>query len=212
MPSSKTFSIAKFHKVPIIGILRGFDTKTCRNIAKVYQKAGLTTLEITMNSPKAAETIASLANEFLNLNIGAGTVLNKKDLKLALQAGAQFIVTPIIDKKVIKACIKLKIPVFPGAYSPSEIYKAWEMGAAAVKVFPATLLGTTFIKDVLAPLNKIKLVPTGGIKSENIKSFFDAGAYGVGMGSSLIDTELVKIKDWKALEKHFKKIRLQSGY
>lgn len=207
MSTSQSIFFDKFHKAPIIGILRGFDLAACRNIAMAYQKAGLTSLEITMNSPQASETIAALLIEFPELNIGAGTVVNKADLDLAINAGAQFIVTPIIDKKVVKTCIKRKIPIFPGAYSPLEIYKAWNMGATAVKVFPATQLGPSFIKDVLAPLNQIKLVPTGGVSLHNIKSFFEVGAYGVGMGSSLIDKELVENKNWKALEVHFRKVK-----
>jgi 2-dehydro-3-deoxyphosphogluconate aldolase/(4S)-4-hydroxy-2-oxoglutarate aldolase len=123
-----------------------------------------------------------------------------------LKAGASFIVTPIISENVIQFCVKNNIPVFPGAYTPTEIYLADRLGATAIKVFPATQLGTRYIKDVLGPLNTLKLVPTGGITTSNIKSFFEAGAFGLGMGGSLFDKEIIKNQDFEALEKHFIKI------
>ena len=117
-----------------------------------------------------------------------------------------FIVTPVINEEVIQSCVSQGIPIFPGAFTPTEIYKAWSLGASAVKVFPATQLGVTYIKDVSAPLNDIKLLPTGGVSKTNIKSFFEAGAYGVGMGSSLFDKQLISDQNYTALKEHFKSI------
>src|SRR5690606_18081736 len=104
----------------------------------------------------------------------------------ALDAGAQFVVTPITDEEVISACVERDIPIFPGAYTPTEIYKAWSLGASMVKVFPASKLGPDYIKEVLAPLQQIHLMPTGGVGLENMEAFYKAGAKGFGIGSQLI--------------------------
>lgn len=207
MESDVSFFWNLFHKAPIIGIVRGNDQGTVKEIAKAYVEAGLTTLEITMNTPNAPAIIAMLRREFSSLNIGAGTVCNTEQLAAALDAGTQFIVTPILSEVVISQAVSQGIPIFPGAYSPTEIHKAWSLGASAVKIFPATQLGPQFIKDVKAPLNEIKLLPTGGVSLENIKSFFQAGAIGVGMGSSLLDKELILKRDFDGLKNHFIKVK-----
>ena len=150
-------------------------------ILPVCQVSGLTTIEITMNTPFAAEIIRSATEQYKGkLNVGAGTVCSVEDLKLALEAGAQFIVTP------------------------TEIYQAWELGADMVKVYPATALGPDYIRDVKAPLNKIKLLPTGGISLGNIEAFMKAGADGLGVGGQLFDKQLIKNQDWDGLLDHFK--------
>ena len=186
---------------PIVGILRGISMEIACEVARTYVGAGLDTLEVTMNTEDAADIINILGKEFPDLNVGAGTVCNMKDLENALNAGAQFIVTPIMDEEVIRTAVAHNITIFPGAY------RAWSLGASAVKIFPATQLGPRFIKDVMAPLNGIKLLPTGGIAKENIRSFFEAGAAGVGMGSSLFDDRLIKNKNFDGLRNHFLEIK-----
>ncbi len=203
------FSFEKFKQNPIVGIIRGYDWEKVRWIAGIYQEAGFFTLEITMNTEGASSLIASLIKEFPDLNIGAGTVCTISDYQKAKVAGAQFIVTPIIDEKVIEASVKDGLPIFPGAYTPTEIYKAWSLGATAVKIFPATQLGVSFIKDIKAPLNQIKVLPTGGVSLENIRSFFEAGVYGVGMGSSLLPKNMIDKKDSDELSNHFWAIKKQ---
>jgi 2-dehydro-3-deoxyphosphogluconate aldolase/(4S)-4-hydroxy-2-oxoglutarate aldolase len=158
-----------------------------------------------MNTPSAAAIIQFAADKYRGqLNVGAGTVCNTDDLELAIKAGSQFIVTPILDADVIRTCVGKKIPVFPGAYTPTEIYQAWKLGASMVKVYPATSLGPEYIKDVKAPLNNIKLMPTGGINLENIQTFINSGADGLGIGSQLFDKKLIKDENWEGLELHFK--------
>ena len=193
-----------FYSVPLVGIIRGHSFGEVKQILPVYVSSGLTTIEITMNTASAPEIIRFAIDNYRGqLNVGAGTVCNESDLEKALSAGAQFIVTPIINEAVIKSCVKRDIPIFPGAFTPTEIYRAWELGASMVKVFPATSLGAGYIKDVKAPLNQIRLMPTGGITKENIGEFMKAGADGLGVGSQLFDKELIKENDWKGLEEHF---------
>lgn len=202
--SKKKFSWEDFSKVPIVGIVRNLSLEQIKTILPIYVESGLTTIEITMNTPSAADIIKYCVDRYSHqLNIGAGTVCNLKDLKEALSAGSQFIVTPIIDKKVIRKCVKDDIPIFPGAYTPTEIYKAWKWGASIVKVYPATSLEPKFIKDVKAPLNQIKLLPTGGINLENLSDFMRVGSEGLGVGGQLFDKQLIEKEDWDGLKRHF---------
>ena len=195
-----------FSKMPVVGIMRNFSNESIEAIVPLYKKAGLTTLEITMNSSNAEEVITHLSKNHPDLNIGAGTVCNIDDLEKALGAGASFIVTPIMDNEVMQVCRESNVPIFPGAFTPLEIYNAWKAGASAVKIFPATQLGPGYVKDVLGPLNQVKLLPTGGVSIENIEAFFNAGAVGVGMGSTIFDKKSIGTQDYDSLFTHFQKI------
>jgi 2-dehydro-3-deoxyphosphogluconate aldolase/(4S)-4-hydroxy-2-oxoglutarate aldolase len=203
--NNQEFSWNGFSKVPIVGIIRNLSFDTIEKILPIYISAGLTTIEITMNTQAAEEIIRFAADKYKGqLNVGAGTVCNTDELDLAIRAGSQFIVTPILNPDVVRACVSKNIPVFPGAYTPTEIYQAWKLGASMVKVYPATSLGPEYIKDVKAPLNKIKLMPTGGISLGNIEAFMKAGADGLGIGGQLFDKQLIKNQDWDGLLEHFK--------
>jgi 2-dehydro-3-deoxyphosphogluconate aldolase/(4S)-4-hydroxy-2-oxoglutarate aldolase len=202
------FKADKFDEMPVIGILRNVPLPEIEAILPFYIKAGFTNLEVTMNSNGAEETIRHLSENYPSLNIGAGTVCDKNDLKRAVKAGASFIVTPVVDEKVIKKCVKWGIPIFPGAFSPLEIYTASKYGATGVKVFPANHLGPSYIKDVLAPFQHLKLYPTGGVKLENISAYFKAGAKGLGMGGTLFLASLLETKDYENLGLHFEKVAL----
>ena len=200
------FSWEKFNTLPVVGILRNFPAAQTDALATQYADAGLTCLEVTMNTEGAADTIARLSDAFAGrLNIGAGTVCTRQDLDKALGAGAAFIVTPVLAGTVIKTCVRRGIPVFPGAYTPTEIYQAWAMGADMVKVFPASGLGPAFIKEVLAPLDKLKLLPTGGVGLENMEEYLRAGAAGLGIGSGLFPKDLVNAGRWDELSALFKR-------
>jgi 2-dehydro-3-deoxyphosphogluconate aldolase/(4S)-4-hydroxy-2-oxoglutarate aldolase len=201
------FSWDLFYQLPIVGILRGVEASTVSALMPLYIQSGFTTIEITMNSVQAPEIIASLASAYkTGLNIGAGTVCTEQDLEVALKAGASYIVTPIVNEKVITACVQQNIPVFPGAYTPTEIFTAWSLGASMVKVFPATTLGADYIKEVKAPLNTIKLLPTGGVSAQNMADFLKAGADGVGMGSQLFPPHLLNNQDQSSLAAHFAQV------
>jgi 2-dehydro-3-deoxyphosphogluconate aldolase/(4S)-4-hydroxy-2-oxoglutarate aldolase len=203
--SEGIFSWELFRKAPIVGIVRNVQLEDVKQILPIFREAGLTTIEITMNTPGAAEIIRyAVENEKDGLNIGAGTVCTKDDLRLAIDAGAQFIVTPIINKKVIKSCVKKGIPIFPGAFTPTEIYSAWELGASMVKIYPATSLGPEYIKDLKAPMSQLKLLPTGGINLKNMVDFMKAGANGLGIGGQLFEKKMIEDKNWKGLKDHFR--------
>ncbi len=202
--TTRTFSWELFKKVPIIGIIRGLSVEEVRQILPLYREAGLTTIEITLNTPDAEAMIQhALEHESNGLNIGAGTVCTEDDLEKALNAGAQFIVTPILAKNVIKLGVKRGVPIFPGAFTPTEIYNAWSLGASMVKVYPATSLGPDYIKDLKAPMNQLKVLPTGGINLGNMAAYIKAGADGLGIGSELFNKALIRDKNWSGLKSHF---------
>jgi 2-dehydro-3-deoxyphosphogluconate aldolase / (4S)-4-hydroxy-2-oxoglutarate aldolase len=187
--------------IPIVGILRGFSTEQVRAIVNACLRGELRNLEITMGSPHTPEQIR-LARDIAaeRMSIGAGTVLNVELLEKALDAGATFIVTPIVNVAVIRECVRRKIPVFPGAYTPTEILNAWELGATMVKVFPAETLGPGYIKAIKAPLPQVKLMPTGGVDLKTIGEYKKAGADGFGVGSPLFDRARVEAGDWAWVE------------
>jgi len=200
------FNIELFEKAPIIGILRNINEQTVKNILPVYFKSGFNSVEITMNSTKAVEIIKSSVKEFPEMNIGAGTVCTMEELDLACDAGASFIVSPILSIEIIKKSIERKVAVFPGALTPSEIFKAHSLGATAVKVFPITSFGPKYVKDLMAPLENMKLIPVGGVSKNNIREFFENGSYGVGMASSLFSKNLISKNSKRELSQHFKSI------
>ncbi|MCB0668862.1 MAG: bifunctional 4-hydroxy-2-oxoglutarate aldolase/2-dehydro-3-deoxy-phosphogluconate aldolase [Saprospiraceae bacterium] len=201
-----TFDLRLFNQMPVVGILRNYSFDEIEFIAPIYQEAGLTTLEITMNSAAAEEEIKYLSSNFPGLNIGAGTVCTLADLDQAEKAGASFIVSPILDVRLIREANRKNLAVFPGAFSPTEIYQAWQAGATAVKIFPATMFGPKYVKEIKAPLNDIKLLPTGGVSPNNINDYFENGATGVGMGSSLFNKKFLQARDKEGLLSGFREI------
>lgn len=169
----------------IVVILRGMSPSDTLNIAKALYNGGLRVLEITLNSNEALPLIEQLSHEFRNkMLIGAGTVLDTKDASNAIDAGASFLVSPTLDIKVIKTAKDADVVSIPGAFTPTEILTAFTSGADIIKVFPT--LGADYIREILAPLNKMPLMPTGGINLENIKTFIASGAVAVGIGSALV--------------------------
>jgi 2-dehydro-3-deoxyphosphogluconate aldolase/(4S)-4-hydroxy-2-oxoglutarate aldolase len=206
MEAKNKFSWEAFETMPVIGIIRNLSSEIIEKMVPLYQQSGLTTLEITMTSDDAPKIIKNLSLQYPELNIGAGTVCEMEDLHIAIESGASFIVTPILNEDVISYCVKNGIPVFPGALTPTEIYKAWRLGASAVKVFPAIQFGASYLKELQGPLSQIRLLPTGGVSLENIESFFEAGAIGVGMGGSLFDKGMISRQDFENLYLHFKDV------
>lgn len=201
-----TFSWETFLRMPVVGILRGISMEQIKEILPRYRDAGLGTVEITMNTPDAQEIISYASELFAgSLNVGAGTVCSLSDLDAAVAAGARFVVTPITDEEVIKNCVEKKIPVFPGAFTPTEIYRAWQCGADMIKVFPASAQGPAYIREIKGPLDQIKLLPTGGVTIENCAQFLEAGASGLGIGGQLFHKEFISRRDWKSLSTHFRR-------
>jgi 2-dehydro-3-deoxyphosphogluconate aldolase/(4S)-4-hydroxy-2-oxoglutarate aldolase len=187
--------------LPILGILRGIKERDIEPLAEVCIKCGLDYLEITMNTEHAPNIISKMINVSRGkIIIGAGTVLSSYDLELALNAGARFIVCPSINSELIKRCVDQKVPVFPGALTPTEVQHAWDKGATMVKLFPASLFGPSYIKELKGPFDKIKIMAVGGVTENNIYTFFENGADAVAFGSSIFNLEWMKDNRYENIE------------
>ncbi len=182
--------LSKILEHKVVAILRGMLPRDILNIANALYKGGIRLLEVTLNSQDALHVIEQLKHEFADrMLIGAGTVLNTKDAKDAIHAGAAFLISPTLDIEVIKAAKDAGVISIPGAFTPTEILAAYNNGADIVKVFPA--LNAAYIKNILAPLNHIRVMPTGGIDADNIKTFAATGAVAFGVGSALVDSKTI---------------------
>jgi 2-dehydro-3-deoxyphosphogluconate aldolase/(4S)-4-hydroxy-2-oxoglutarate aldolase len=169
------------------------------------ESAGLKTIEITMNTTDAARLIRrAVALSQKRLTIGAGTVLDMKSLKSALDAGATFIVMPVLIRDVMMYCVKHRIPAFPGALSPQEIRAAWDCGATMVKVFPSNFFGPEYFREIKGPFDDVKLMACGGVTSRNMSSFFAHGADAVSFGASVFKKEWLLQKDFKKISRSIK--------
>jgi 2-dehydro-3-deoxyphosphogluconate aldolase/(4S)-4-hydroxy-2-oxoglutarate aldolase len=183
-----------------IAIVRLNSLERAVEISRALLAGGITAQEFTMTSPGALESITLVQRELLGaVLVGAGTVLDAEMAQAAISAGATFLVTPTFLPDVIAVGRTQDVPVVCGAMTPTEILSTWRAGADLVKVFPAGVLGPGYIRDVLAPLPNIPLVPTGGVNLDNCAAFLDAGAYTVAIGSNLVSKEVVQKQDWAAL-------------
>lgn len=176
-------------KNKIVAIVRGIHPSDVIKIAYALLEGGVNTMEVTLNSSDALSVISELNKEMKNkMLIGAGTVLNATMANEAIDVGACFIISPIVDEGTINATKKRGAVSIPGAYTPTEIYKAFSMGGEIIKVFPASS-NVNYIKEVRAPLPQIPLMPTGGVSLQNIQEFRKAGAVAFGIGGSLVDAK-----------------------
>ena len=183
-------TLERIKHLPLIGILRGIREEHIPQLTDCIVAAGLESVEITMNTDNAGDLIRAMISHAGNdLVIGAGTVLKIPELHDALDAGAKFVVSPVISEDVIEYCYMNNIPVFPGALSPTEIYRAWQAGATMVKVFPASLFGPGYFKEIKAPLNKTELMAVGGVSKDNLARYFEMGASAVAFGGSIFKHE-----------------------
>lgn len=189
-----------FEALPLLGILRGIESKHVEPLAIAVGKTGLPAIEITMNTPNAPALIKEMKYYSRGkFAVGAGTVLTFRDLDAAVAAGASFIVMPSLQLEVIRICVSQKIPVFPGAFTPTEIYKAWEMGATMVKVFPSSIVGPQYFAEVKGPFNGIKLLACGGINQQTIRDFFGKGADAAAFGASIFKKEWLDADNYDAI-------------
>lgn len=181
-------------EMPLIGIVRGIDGDFFHDVMEVSFAAGLQALEITMNTVGAAGTVRRCRPDVPDGKLlGVGTIRNLAEAKIAIGAGAMFLVTPNTDTQVIEYAVDRDIPVITGAFTPTEVYDAWAAGAAMIKIFPCGAVGPAYIRELRGPFDHIPMVAVGGVTIENLKDYFRAGVVGVGVGSNLFGAEaLVK--------------------
>jgi 2-dehydro-3-deoxyphosphogluconate aldolase / (4S)-4-hydroxy-2-oxoglutarate aldolase len=185
--------LSLLEKERIIAIIRGIPKGSGEQTAKALAAGGISFLEITLNTNGALNMINELKGKFGDqLRIGAGTVLNLKMAKEAIESGAEYIISPNLDEEVLAYGLERGVEVWPGTMTPSEIVRAYNLGATAVKVFPIGSLGINYIKDIRAPLNHIPMVVTGGVNQDNIKEVLGYGAIAAGLGGNLVNNSLIQ--------------------
>ena len=185
----------------IIAIIRAPDFERGYKLAEAARKGGINAIEITMTVPGALDVMRELAakypgNEVL---IGAGTVLDPETARLAILAGAEYIISPHFNPEIVRMCHRYRKLCMPGAMSVKEVVEVLESGADVIKVFPAGLFGPAIIKAIREPLPQARLVPTGGVSLENVAEWFEAGAAAVAVGGNLTKEALAK-NDYSLLE------------
>lgn len=182
----------------IIAIVRGIPSTKIAGLAQALQKGGIRCMEVTFDqsSPeKAADTLEAIRTIRETFGetvcVGAGTVMTAEQVRLAAQAGAEYMISPNVNEAVIRETKRLGKVSIPGAMTPTEVEYAYSLGADIVKIFPAGVLGASYIKAVKAPLKHIPVAAVGGVTAENCAEFIKAGAVGVGVGGNLVSARLV---------------------
>lgn len=188
----------------VVPVVRLPSLEQATPLVQALLAGGVTAIEPTMTSPDALDVLPRLLREIPAFRsgeavLGMGTVVSREQAAAAIEAGAQFIVSPILDLEVVKYCTACGVPVMPGAFTPTEIQTAWHAGASIVKVFPARALGPAYFKDLLAPLPHLRLMPTGGVNLDNAPAFIRNGAVAVGVGGALVAKDLVAACAWEEL-------------
>ena len=176
-------------------------------VARALVDGGVRVVEITMTTPGAAELIDRIRADLPAALVGAGSVLTRQDVDRCRDAGAAFLVGPVLDPEVLRHALIRNIPFCPGTFTPSEAYAAWTMGAPLVKVFPAARLGPKFISDLKAPMPFLRLMPTGGITAETVGAFLSAGADVVGAGSWLTPGSAIAAGDFGVIRERAAELR-----
>jgi len=188
-------------KMRLVAILRLDDLTYAIPLVEALLRGGVRALEFTLTNPDAPKVVATLVQEFAEFSngtaaVGIGSVRTVDEAKMSIDSGAQFLVSPITNCEIIDQANANRIPIFPGAFSPTEIAIAWEMGAEIVKVFPSRGLGPEYIRDVLAPMPYLQLMPTGGVSLANMSDYFDAGAVAVGVGGKFTSADAIRNQRW----------------
>jgi 2-dehydro-3-deoxyphosphogluconate aldolase/(4S)-4-hydroxy-2-oxoglutarate aldolase len=179
--------LQKITESGLVAVVRAESADQAKKITDACIKGGVAAIEITFTVPGAADLIKELANTYTSgeIIIGAGTVLDPETARVAILAGAQYVVSPSINTETIRLCNRYQVPIMPGAATIGEIVAAMEAGADIVKVFPGETLGPIFVKAVKGPLPQAPLMPTGGVSLENVGEWIKAGCVAVGVGGNL---------------------------
>lgn len=193
-----------------VAVVRMPDAERLLRVIDAVRAGGVTAIEITMTTPGALRVIEEAAEAYADdpaVLVGVGSVLDGLTARLAIDAGARFVVSPVLAPEVITTSHRYDVPVMPGAFTPTEVHRAHELGADVVKVFPANVVGMDFFKAVKAPMPHVKLMPTGGVTLTNAGDWLRAGACAVGVGSALLDAAAIASGDYARLTDHARTLR-----
>jgi len=184
----------------VIAIIRADSSDQLLDAARALADGGVTAVEVTMTTPNALDVVRAVVAELGDrVVMGVGTVLDDVTARMAILAGAEFVVTPVMRPDVIALCRRYSRPVICGAYTPTEMLAAHEAGADFIKLFPADTLGPAYVKAVKAPLPQLRIIPTGGVTANNCGEFVRAGCAAVAAGGSLVGGDVLKNRDWAGL-------------
>lgn len=184
----------------VVAVIRADDSTQLLDVARALEAGGVTAMEVTMTTPNALEVIRAVNTQLGDrVLMGVGTVLDTETCRMAILAGAKFVVTPVMKPEVITLCNRYSIPIVCGAYTPTEALTAHEAGADFIKIFPADSLGPNYIKALLAPLPQLRIIPTGGVDLHTAGDFIQAGCVAVAAGGSLVSKTILKTNDWSTL-------------
>jgi len=198
---SREADLARVVKLGIVAILRAPSGEVLADVADALLAGGIDVIEVTFTVPKADQVLQKVADRLGDrVLLGAGTILDTETARIALLAGAQFLVTPVVSTDVIRLCRRYDRVVMPGALTPTEVLTAWEAGADIVKVFPSEVTGPSYLKALHGPLPQIRLMPTGGVNLETAADFLRAGACALGLGSALVESKAIAARDFGRIE------------
>ena len=183
----------------VVAVLRADKPSELMDVSKALREGGVVAIEVTMTVPGALKVIEEASAKMEDTIVGVGSVLDPETARAAILAGAEYVVGPTLNLDVIAMAKRYGKPVMPAGFTPTEILAAWQAGADVVKVFPASVGGPSYFKDVKGPLPQVRLMPTGGVDIKTTPEFIKAGASAVGAGSAMVNKTAVANKDWKTL-------------
>jgi 2-dehydro-3-deoxyphosphogluconate aldolase/(4S)-4-hydroxy-2-oxoglutarate aldolase len=197
----KDADLARVLQSVIVAVVRAPSGDLLADVAEALLAGGVDVMEITFTVPRAERILEQVADRLGDkILLGAGTVLDTETARVALLAGAKFIVAPTVNLDVIRLCQRYDKLVMPGAFTPTEILTAWEAGADIVKVFPSEITGPAYLKAIHGPLPQIRLMPTGGVNLQTAAEFLKCGACALGIGGSLVEAKAVASGDLSRIE------------
>jgi 2-dehydro-3-deoxyphosphogluconate aldolase/(4S)-4-hydroxy-2-oxoglutarate aldolase len=197
---SRNQIVSQIEDSGLVAVIRADSPDQLVDVCQALRDGGVTVSEITMTTPGALDAIKHATDKLGEGNlVGVGSVLDAETARMAILAGAQYVVGPTTNYEVIEMAHRYGKPVIPGGLTPTEVINAYQAGADLVKVFPANHFGPKYFKDLLAPMPQLKLTPTGGVDLTTVKDWIDAGAAALGVGSALVKKDLIKAKDFKGL-------------
>ncbi len=198
MKKEETIDIIR--ETGVIAIMRAQSSDQLIAAAGAIKKGGVKAIEVTMTTPGALDVIAEAKERYgSDVIFGAGSVLDAETGRAAILAGADFVVSPVLNLELVELCNRYGIPTSPGCYSPTEILTGWEAGADFIKLFPASFGGPSLIKAILAPLPQVRIIPVGGVNLDTAAEFISKGAAALGVGSSLVNQKLLDSGDMDEL-------------
>lgn len=184
----------------VIAVLRAESSAELLDVSNALYAGGVTAIEVTMTTPDALTAIREVSAELGDrVVVGVGSVLDAETARAAILAGARYVVAPTLNEDTIRLTKRYGKVSIPGAFTPTEILRAWDSGADAVKVFPTSSVGPAYLKDVKGPLPQIPLIPTGGVDVATCGDFIRAGAVAVGAGSALVNKQAVAGGEWQTI-------------